>query len=70
MKKFVIVIPCRLNSTRLPKKLIKKVNGKEIFLHTFDRCSEATSKKNIYVATDSDIIINVCPGSIKSKILQ
>ena len=53
MKKFVIVIPCRLNSKRLKEKLLRKVNGKEIFLHTFEKCCLATARENIYIATDS-----------------
>ena len=60
MKKFVIVIPCRLNSKRLKEKLLRKVNGKEIFLHTFERCCLATTRENIYIATDSYKIINLC----------
>jgi 3-deoxy-manno-octulosonate cytidylyltransferase (CMP-KDO synthetase) len=60
MKNLVIVIPCRLNSKRLSKKLIRKVAGKEIFLHTYKRCCLAISKKNIFIATDSSKIINIC----------
>lgn len=60
MKKFVIVIPCRLNSKRLKEKLLRKVNGKEIFLHTFEKCCLATTRENIYIATDSYKIINLC----------
>ena len=60
MKKYVIVIPCRLDSKRLKEKLLRKINGKEIFLYTFERCCLATSKKNIYIATDSIKIFNLC----------
>ena len=60
MRKYVVVIPCRLNSKRLKNKLLKKVNDKEIFLHTFYRCSLATDKKNIFIATDSKKIFNIC----------
>jgi 3-deoxy-manno-octulosonate cytidylyltransferase (CMP-KDO synthetase) len=63
MKKLVIVIPCRLNSKRLSKKLIRKVAGKEIFLHTYKRCCSAISKKNIFIATDSYKIINICKNN-------
>ena len=60
MKKFVVVIPCRLKSKRLKEKLIRKVNGKEIFLHTYEKCCLATNKKNIYIATDSSQILTLC----------
>ena len=60
MKKFIVVIPCRLKSKRLKEKLIRKVNGKEIFLHTYEKCCLATNKKNIYIATDSSQIFILC----------
>lgn len=60
MKNFVITIPCRLNSKRFPQKLIKKVNNKEIFLHTYDRCLRVCSQEKIYIITDSSVIAKIC----------
>jgi len=60
MKNFIITIPCRLNSKRFPQKLIKKVNNKEIFLHTYDRCLKVCAKEKIFILTDSEIITKIC----------
>ena len=35
-----IVIPARLKSSRLPKKLIKKINGKTLIEHVFTRAKK------------------------------
>jgi|TARA_Y100000389_G_scaffold204445_1_gene257046 3-deoxy-manno-octulosonate cytidylyltransferase (CMP-KDO synthetase) len=60
MHNYVITIPCRLNSKRFPEKLIQKFKGKEIFVHTYERCAKVCPKKNIFVLTDSDKIMNTC----------
>lgn len=60
MKNFVITIPCRLNSKRFPQKLIKKINNREIFLHTYDRCLKVCPKNKIFILTDSVIIAKIC----------
>ena len=54
MKK-VIVIPARLDSSRLPKKLLLDLNGKTILHRVFDQCSKVRNVK-VYVATDSNLI--------------
>ena len=36
--KYLIVIPARLKSTRLPNKPLIKIQGKEILLRTYERC--------------------------------
>ncbi len=60
MYNYVITIPCRLKSKRFPEKLIKKYKGKEIFVHTYERCAKVCPKKKIFVLTDSEKIINIC----------
>ncbi len=50
---FVVVIPARLKSYRLPNKPLVKILGKEMILRTIDRCKLEVDKKFIYVATDS-----------------
>ena len=47
MKKFVIVIPARLQSSRLKNKPLIKINNKEMILRTIDQCKKATNIKNI-----------------------
>lgn len=60
MYNYVITIPCRLKSKRFPEKLIKKFKGKEIFVHTYERCLKVCPAKKIFVLTDSEKIINIC----------
>ncbi|MDC3294943.1 3-deoxy-manno-octulosonate cytidylyltransferase [bacterium] len=60
MKEFVIVIPARLKSSRLPRKPLAEISGKPMILHTYERANEATSANNIYIATDSNEILKLC----------
>ena len=59
-KKFLIVIPARLKSKRLPSKPLKLINGIPMIVRTFNQCLKATTRDNIIVATDSNKIVNVC----------
>ena len=63
MRDFVVVIPARLNSGRLGRKPLADICGKPMILHTYERALEATSKENIFVATDSDEIMAVCQNA-------
>ena len=49
---FKIVIPARLASTRLERKLLKEINGKTIIQRTWER-SKSTKANSVVVATDS-----------------
>jgi 3-deoxy-manno-octulosonate cytidylyltransferase (CMP-KDO synthetase) len=49
---FLIIIPVRLNSTRLPKKALIKIKGKILIQHVIDIAKKTTAKK-VIVATDS-----------------
>ena len=59
-KNFLVVIPARLKSKRLPSKPLKLINGIPMIVRTFNQCLKATSRNNILVATDSYKIANVC----------
>ena len=59
--KYLIVIPARLKSSRLPNKPLIKIQGKEILLRTYERCLLAVNDpKNIIVATDHQSIFSFC----------
>ena len=49
---FVIIIPVRLNSTRLPQKALVNIKGKILIQHVID-IAKRTSAKKVIVATDS-----------------
>lgn len=57
-QKVLIVLPCRLGSTRLPKKhLIELSNGKTIFEMTYEACLKSKADK-VIIATDAESIVN------------
>jgi 3-deoxy-manno-octulosonate cytidylyltransferase (CMP-KDO synthetase) len=52
------IIPARLNSTRFPKKLLKKILEKSVLQRTFEKASLSFSLKKILIATESEEIFN------------
>jgi 3-deoxy-manno-octulosonate cytidylyltransferase (CMP-KDO synthetase) len=58
MTDFVIVIPSRYASTRLPGKPLREINGKPMLEHVFRRASESAAA-DIVIATDDERIADV-----------
>ena len=58
----VIIIPARLESTRLERKLLLSETGKPLIQHTYERASECARARRVIVATDSDEIASVVRG--------
>lgn len=54
--KSAIVIPARLESTRLPRKLLLAETGKPLILHTYEAARKAKLPQDVVVATDSESI--------------
>ena len=52
--KSLIVIPARLESTRLPRKLLLRETGESLIQHTYESASRATRACGVIVATDSE----------------
>ena len=59
MKK-VIVIPARLDSSRLPKKVLLDLNGKTVLQRVYEQCLKVKNIDEVYIATDSIEIKEVC----------
>tara|TARA_A100001011_G_scaffold400789_1_gene518858 strand:- start:6342 stop:7085 length:744 start_codon:yes stop_codon:yes gene_type:complete len=58
---FILVIPARLHSTRLPKKLLIDLEGKSIIERTYNQAFKALRNKDkIIIATDSEFIKEHC----------
>jgi len=57
---FVIVIPARLQSTRLPEKPLIDLDGKSMIQRTFEQCTKAVPTEMVFVATDSEKIYDHC----------
>ena len=51
-----IVIPARLASTRLPRKLLLRETGKTVLQHTYESAAKATRPSGICVACDHEEI--------------
>ena len=48
------VVPARLNSTRLPQKILADLNGKPLIAHVMGRALEAKSLDKVILAVDSE----------------
>ena len=56
------VIPARLGSTRLPRKILLDSTGKPLIQHVYESVAKADSLDQVIVATDSDEILDACKG--------
>lgn len=54
--KTVVLIPSRLESSRLPRKALLDICGLPMIIHVLKRCLLAKSIDDVYVATDSEKI--------------
>lgn len=59
MLKTLCVIPARLQSTRLPRKMLAKIGDKCLIQHTYLQARQCTSITKLIVATDSPEIAAV-----------
>lgn len=53
------IIPARLESTRLPRKMLLAETGKPLLWHTWNAAKQCPSLDEVIVATDSDEIADV-----------
>ena len=51
-----VVIPARLSSTRLPRKLMLRESGKTVLQHTYEGASQAKRPMGVCIATEDDEI--------------
>ena len=49
----VIIIPARYESSRLPGKALRDIEGTSMLQRTFEKCIEALSKQDVYIATNN-----------------
>lgn len=57
--KFKVVIPARLGSTRLPRKVLREIAGKPVVQHVWEAARLAGAEE-VLIATDSDEVQDVC----------
>ncbi len=58
--KYIVIIPARLKSTRLPNKPLIMLKGKPLIYWTWKNCTKVVPKNLIYIATDSKEIHISC----------
>jgi 3-deoxy-manno-octulosonate cytidylyltransferase (CMP-KDO synthetase) len=58
--KAIAVIPARLASTRLPRKILREIAGRPMLAHVYEAAAACPLLSDVIVATDSDEIAEVC----------
>src|ERR1700758_2533074 len=58
--KAIAVIPARLASTRLPRKMLREINGKPLIGVVYEAVRSSPLLTDVIVATDSEEILEVC----------
>lgn len=59
-KNFLIIIPARFKSSRLPGKPLIDIKGKSMIKRVWEKCAIATEEENVIVATDDKRIEDHC----------
>jgi len=54
------VIPARLQSTRLPRKVLRDIAGRPMLCHVYARARRSPLLTDLLVATDSDEVLAAC----------
>ncbi len=58
--KVIAVIPARLGSTRLPRKMLREIQGRPLVTWVSDAVRSCSRLDDVIVATDSEEILEVC----------
>ena len=59
LKKFktIIAVPARLESKRLPNKVLKEIKGKTMIQRVLEQCKKSNGFEEIVLCTDSNLLI-------------
>jgi 3-deoxy-manno-octulosonate cytidylyltransferase (CMP-KDO synthetase) len=55
--RFVVAVPARLESSRLPGKVMADIGGRPMLRRVLDRCGQARAPEAVVLCTDSDELI-------------
>lgn len=58
--KAIAVIPARLASTRLPRKMLREVGGQTLIARVYNGVRSSTLLEDVMIATDSEEIMQLC----------
>jgi 3-deoxy-manno-octulosonate cytidylyltransferase (CMP-KDO synthetase) len=56
----IAIIPARLASTRLPRKVLREINGRPMLAHVHDAARACKALDDVIVATDSSEVADLC----------
>jgi 3-deoxy-manno-octulosonate cytidylyltransferase (CMP-KDO synthetase) len=59
----VAIIPARLGSTRLPRKVLRELAGKPMVGHVYEAASRSPLLQEVIIATDSDEVLQVAQAN-------
>jgi 3-deoxy-manno-octulosonate cytidylyltransferase (CMP-KDO synthetase) len=59
MPKTAIIVPCRLESTRFPRKLLHQIKGRPLLLWVADRIAQQAPEFPLYFAVDHELLAEV-----------
>lgn len=58
--KAIAIIPARLASTRLPRKMLHEISGEPLIAHVYNAVRTSPLLSEVVIATDSEEILTVC----------
>jgi 3-deoxy-manno-octulosonate cytidylyltransferase (CMP-KDO synthetase) len=58
--KAIAIIPARVASTRLPRKILRNINGRPMLAHVYEATRACGDLADVIVATDAEEIAEVC----------
>ena len=61
--RFIIAIPARLESKRLPNKVILDIEGKSMIQRVIDRCKKCQKISSVILCTDNEILRKIGDNS-------
>ena len=56
----IAIIPARLASTRLPRKVLREINGRPMLAHVYVAARACPALHDVIVATDSEEVADLC----------
>ena len=59
MARATILIPARLSSTRLPRKLLREIQGESVIRHTINQCLRVENVRVVVLAEDQEIVDHI-----------
>jgi len=54
------VIPARLESTRLPRKVLREIGGRPLVVRVYEAAKRSRQLADVLVATDAEEVVDVC----------